>query len=30
MGNNSNNNRYIVVVFIDGVGCTLQEGNILA
>ena len=30
MENNSNNNRYIVVVFIDGVGCTLQEGNILA
>ena len=24
------NERYIVVVFIDGVGCTLQEGDILA
>lgn len=24
------NERYIVVVFVDGVGCTLQEGDILA
>lgn len=30
MANVSTTTRFIVVVFIDGVGCTLQEGDVVA